>query len=68
MTKVHLVNIQQYSTRVASDGRGKSLVMNVTVLYNTVQLVIFVGLIFCGLGTLDDFVGLYFCDVPTLIT
>ena len=28
----------------------------------------FVGLIFCGLGSSDDFVGLYFHSVPTLIT
>ena len=34
----------------------------------TVQLVIFVGLIFRGLGSSDDFVGLYFCGLPTLIT
>ena len=34
----------------------------------TVQLVIFVGLIFRGLRSSDDFVGLYFCGVPTLVT
>ena len=34
----------------------------------TVWLVIFVGLIFRGLGSSDDFVGLYFRGVPTLIT
>ena len=34
----------------------------------TLWLVIFVGLIFCGLGSLGDFVGLYFCGTPTLIT
>ena len=34
----------------------------------TVWLVIFVGLIFRGLGSSDDFVGLYFHDVPPLIT
>ena len=32
----------------------------------TVRLVIFVGLIFHDLGSLDDFVGLYFLGVPTL--
>ena len=36
--------------------------------YTTVRLVIFVGLIFHGLGSSDNFVGLYFCGVPTLIT
>ena len=35
---------------------------------NTVQLVIFVGLIFCGLGSSDDFVGLYFHGISPLIT
>ena len=34
----------------------------------TVWLVIFVGLIFRGLGSSDSFVGLYFRGVPTLIT
>ena len=29
-------------------------------LQNTIQLVIFVGLIFCGLGNTDNFVDLYF--------
>ena len=32
----------------------------------TIRLVIFVGLIFHDLGSLDDFVGLYFLGVPTL--
>ena len=31
----------------------------------TVWLVIFMGLIFCGLGSSDNFVGLYFCGVRT---
>ena len=35
---------------------------------NAVQLVIFMGLIFHGLGSSDNFIGLYFCGVPTLIT
>ena len=35
---------------------------------HTVRLVIFVGLIFHGLGSSDDFVGLYFHGVPPLIT
>ena len=35
---------------------------------NTVRLVIFMGIIFRGLGSSDDFVGLYFCGVPPLIT
>ena len=34
----------------------------------TVRLVIIVDLIFCGLGSSDDFVGLYFHGVPPLIT
>ena len=34
----------------------------------TVRLVIFVGLIFRGLGSSDNFVGLYFRGVPPLIT
>ena len=34
----------------------------------TVWLVIFVGLIFRGLGSSDDFMGLYFRGVSTLIT
>ena len=34
----------------------------------TAQLVIFVGLIFHGLGSSDNFMGLYFRGVPTLIT
>ena len=33
-----------------------------------VQLVIFVGLIFCGLKSSDNFVGLYFRGVPTIIS
>ena len=32
------------------------------------RLVIFVGLIFRGLGSSDKFVGLYFRGVPPLIT
>ena len=46
------------------------VVINVPVAYfwHTVRLVIFVGLIFCGLGISDDFVGLYFRDIPPLIT
>ena len=36
--------------------------------FNTVWLVIFVGLIFRGLGSSDDFVGLYFRGIPPLIT
>ena len=39
----------------------------VAVVY-PVRLVIFVGLIFCGLGSSDDFMGLYFRGIPTLIT
>ena len=35
---------------------------------DTIWLVIFVGLIFHVLGSLDNFVGLYFHCVPTLIT
>ena len=35
---------------------------------NTIHLVIFVGLIFRGLGSSDDFVGLYFRGIPPLIT
>ena len=35
---------------------------------NTVQLVIFVGLIFRGLENSDNSVVLYFRGVPTLIT
>ena len=37
---------------------------------DTIQLVIFEGLIFCGLGCLDDFIDLYFRGIytPTLIT
>ena len=34
----------------------------------TVQLVIFMNLIFHGSGSSDDFIGLYFRGVPTLIT
>ena len=34
----------------------------------TVRLAIFVGLIFCGVGSSDNFVGLYFCGVTGLIT
>ena len=34
----------------------------------TVQLVIFMGLIFRGLGSSGNFVGLYFRGIPTLIT
>ena len=42
-----------------------------TILYallHIVQLVIFVSIIFCCLGSSDDFVGLYFRGVPPLIT
>ena len=35
---------------------------------HTVQLLIFVGLNFCGLGSSDNFVGLYFHGVPTVVT
>ena len=45
-----------------------SMVWVIALLYDTVQLVIFVGLIFCGLVSLDDFMGLYFRGVATLIT
>ena len=41
---------------------------NVQMDPNTVRLVIFVGLIFRGLGSSDDFAGLYLRSVPTLIT
>ena len=34
----------------------------------TIQLVIFEGLKFCGLGSLDNFVGSYFRGIPILIT
>ena len=38
---------------------------NLLLMYiATVWLVIFVGLIFRGLGSSDDFAGLYFHDVP----
>ena len=40
----------------------------VITFLHTIQLVIFVGLIFRGLGSSDNFVGLYFRGVPTLIT
>ena len=33
---------------------------------DTVWLIIFMGLIFCGLGSSDNFVGLYFCCIPNL--
>ena len=33
---------------------------------DTVRLVIFMGLIFHGVGSSDNFVGLYFCGVPPL--
>ena len=36
--------------------------------WDTIQLVIFVHLIFCGLGSADNFVGLYFLGIPPLIT
>ena len=42
-----------------------------TILYallHTVQLVIFVSIIFRGLGSSDNSVGLYFRGVPPLIT
>ena len=45
-----------------------SLFINCDVILDTVWLVIFVGLIFRGLGSSDNFVGLYFRGVPTLIT
>ena len=32
------------------------------------KVVIFMGLIFRGLGSSDNFVGLYFRGIPTLIT
>ena len=40
---------------------------NISIFY-TVWLVIFMGLMFHGLGSSDDFVDLYFHGVPTLIT
>ena len=44
-----------------------SVLSTPTAIY-TVQLVIFVGLIFPGLGSSDNFMGLYFCGIPILIT
>ena len=40
----------------------------VATCVNTVWLIIFVDLIFRGLGSSDNFVGLYFRGLPTLIT
>ena len=34
----------------------------------TIRLVIFVGLIFRGVGSSGNFVGLYFHGIPTLVT
>ena len=45
---------------------GRSLNTEEFRIPDTVELVIFEGLIFCGLGCLDDFMDLYFCGIPIL--
>ena len=61
---VRTCNIDLYTEYSSTDFYSRfSVIIN---MYR--RLVIFVLLIFCGLGSLDNFVGLYFCDVPTLIT
>ena len=49
-------------SRIVSDGNPYNC------SYNTIRLIIFMGIIFHGLGSSDIFVGLYFCGIPTLIT
>ena len=49
-----------YGTRAAGSGPSKMAPVMTQAVDINVQLVIFVGLIFHGLGSSDDFVGLYF--------
>ena len=44
------------------------LITILPTIKSTVRLVIFVALIFHGLGSSEDFMGLYFRGIPTLIT